>query len=63
MEQKNRKYPEGIQILTCDAKKCRFEQEILQMFDQKMCLKVLAVAVIIVKGISVIKDFCVVNTQ
>ena len=63
MEQKNRKYPEGIHILTCDAKKCRFEQEILQMFDQKMCLKVLTVEVFMVKGISVIKDFCVMNTQ
>ena len=29
--EKKRKYPDGIQILTCDAKKCRFEQEILQI--------------------------------
>ena len=32
-------------------------------FDKKMCLKVLGIAVFMVRGIPLIKDICVVNTQ
>ena len=59
------KYPDGILIFSCDAKrnvdlKNQFQRWYL---DQKMCLKVLAVAVFMVRGISLIKDFCVVDTK
>ena len=59
------KYPDGIQIFTCDAKsnvdlKKNFQR---WQFDRKMCLKVLAVGVFMVRGISLIKEFCVVDTQ
>ena len=58
-------YPDGIQIFTCDAKsnvdlKKKFHS---WYFDQKICLKELAVTVFIVRGISFIKDFRAVNTQ
>ena len=58
-------YPDGIQIFTCDGKrnvdlKKKFHS---WQFDQKMCLKELAVAVFMFRGISLIKDFRVVNTQ
>ena len=60
-----RKYPNGIQIFTCEAKrnvdlKKKFKDG---SFIRKMCLKALAVAVFMVTGISLIKDFCVVDTQ
>ena len=60
-----KKYSDGIQIFTCDAKrnvdlKKKFQR---WLFDQKMSLKVLAVAVFMVRGTLLIKDFCVVDTQ
>ena len=60
-----RKYPDGIQIFTCDAKKkknvdLKKKFQIWQ-FDQKMCLKVITVAIFMVRGISLIKNFCVVD--
>ena len=59
------KYADRIQIFTCDAERNVDLKKQFQRwwFDQKMCLKVLAVAVLMVRGISLIKDFCVVDTQ
>ena len=59
-----RKYPDGIQIFTCDAKKKNVDLKKkfqIWQFDQKMCLKVITVAIFMVRGISLIKNFCVVD--
>ena len=61
-----RKYPDGIQIFTCDAKKKKKNVDLkkkfqIWQFDQKMCLKVITVAIFMVRGISLIKNFCVVD--
>ena len=62
---RKRKYPDGIQIFTCNAKRNVDLKRTFHrwQFDQKMCLKVLAVAVFMVTGVLLINDFCVVNTQ
>ena len=61
-----RKYPDGIQIFNCDAKKKKKNVDLkkkfqIWQFDQKMCLKVITVAIFMVRGISLIKNFCVVD--
>ena len=48
---------------TCDAKRNVDLKKEISKIDQKMCLKVLAVAFFMVRGILLIKDFSVVNTQ
>ena len=63
-----RKYPDGIQIFTCDAEKKKKNEDLkkkfqIWQFDQKMCLKVITVVIFMVRGISLIKNFCVVDTQ
>ena len=62
---KKMKYPDGIQIFTWDVKRNVDLQRKFDrwQFDQKMCLRVLAVAVFMVRAISLLKDFCVVNTR
>ena len=63
-DEKKRKYPDGIQILTATQKNVDLNRKFYRgYFDQEMYLKVLAVAVFMVKGILLIKDFYVVNTQ
>ena len=65
MQQKKGKYPDGIEMFTCDVKRnVDIKNKFLRRhFHQKMYLKELSVAVFMVRPISLIKDFQVVNTQ